>query len=123
MRRIGAGALVATLAAALLAGPATPAATAQNDQLRQVLFVGNNWDGTVDVLTADGELDRVGSLNVVPDRTQRLIEIYLNPIRLVFFLAIRQLIGEGNDQFVDDMYTSPMSWRTARKNTSRMGLR
>ncbi|HEU5470706.1 MAG TPA: PQQ-binding-like beta-propeller repeat protein [Actinophytocola sp.] len=107
MRRIGAGALVATLAAALLAGPATPAATAQNDQLRQVLFVGNNWDGTVDVLTADGELDRVGSLNVVPDRTQRLIEIYLNPIRLVFFLAIRQLIGEGNDQFVDDMYTSP----------------
>ena len=26
--------------------------------------------------------------------------------RLAYFIAIRELIGEGNDQFVDDMYTS-----------------
>ncbi|HET9139951.1 WD40 repeat domain-containing protein [Actinophytocola sp.] len=107
MRRIGAGALVATLVAAVLAGPAAPSAVGQPTDLRQVLFVGNNWAGTVDVVTPDGQLSKIGSLNVVPDRTQRLLEIYLNPIRLVFFLAVRQLIGEGHDQFVDDMYTSP----------------
>jgi hypothetical protein len=27
-------------------------------------------------------------------------------VRLAFFLAIRQAVGEGNDQFVDDMFTS-----------------
>jgi DNA-binding beta-propeller fold protein YncE len=107
MRRIGAGALVAILVAAVLAGPAAPAATGQPTDLRQVLFVGNNWDGTVDVVTPDGQLTPVGSINVIPDRTQRMIEIYLNPIRLVFFLAVRALIGEGHDQFVDDMYTTP----------------
>lgn len=107
MRRIGAGALMATLTAALLAGPAASAATGRIDSPRQVLFVGNNWDGTVDVVTPDGELDPLGSINVVPDLGQRLLEIHLNPVRLIYFLAIRQLIGEGHDQFVDDMYTTP----------------
>jgi hypothetical protein len=35
-----------------------------------------------------------------------MLEIYANPYRLAYFLAIRQLIGEGHDQFVDDMYSS-----------------
>ncbi len=30
----------------------------------------------------------------------------LDPVRFGYFLAIRQLIGEGHDQFVDDMFTS-----------------
>ena len=29
-----------------------------------------------------------------------------DPERLGYFLAIRELVGEGNDQFVDDMYTT-----------------
>jgi hypothetical protein len=33
-------------------------------------------------------------------------EILLDPVRLGCFLGIRQLVGEGHDQFVDDMYTT-----------------
>ncbi|MGO4430016.1 YncE family protein, partial [Streptomyces sp. MCAF7] len=44
---------------------------------------------------------------VIPDKDQRLTEIYLNPIKLAFFLGIRQGPGEGHDQFVDDMYSTP----------------
>jgi DNA-binding beta-propeller fold protein YncE len=35
-----------------------------------------------------------------------MAEITANPVRLVFFLAIRQFVGEGHDQFTDDMFTS-----------------
>jgi YVTN family beta-propeller protein len=35
-----------------------------------------------------------------------MLEIAADPVRLGYFLAIRELVGEGNDQFVDDMYTS-----------------
>ena len=34
-----------------------------------------------------------------------MAEILLDPVRLAYFLAIRELIGEGHDQFVDDMFT------------------
>jgi YVTN family beta-propeller protein len=34
-------------------------------------------------------------------------EIYRDPIRLAAFLVIRQTVGEGHDQFADDMYTTP----------------
>ncbi|MBW6432294.1 YncE family protein [Actinoplanes hulinensis] len=93
----------------LLAAGATvaPAPAAAAPALRQVMFVGNNWEGTVDVIEASGSYSRVGRLNVVPDRTQRLTEIYLNPIRLAFYLGIQQGPGEGHDQLVDDMYTTP----------------
>jgi DNA-binding beta-propeller fold protein YncE len=98
----------ATLAAALLAVvPLTAAPAAAAPELRQVMFVGNNWDGTVDVIEARGDFARIGRINVVPDRAQRLTEIYLNPIRLVVFLGIRLGPGEGHDQLVDDMYTTP----------------
>src|SRR6185436_8403154 len=33
-------------------------------------------------------------------------EILLNPVRLAYFLLIREEVGEGHDQFVDDMYSS-----------------
>ncbi|MEU4623572.1 YncE family protein [Actinoplanes sp. NPDC023801] len=71
------------------------------------MFVGNNWEGTVDVIEAKGAYTRIGRLSVVPDRTQRLTEIYLNPIKLAFYLGIQQGPGEGHDQLVDDMYTTP----------------
>ena len=72
---------------------------------RRVVFVGNNWDGTADIV-APGSFKRLGRIDVVPDYDERMQEIAANPYRLAYFLAIRAAIGEGNDQFVDDMYSS-----------------
>lgn len=110
--------LAALLAAALVAGPASGAETAAGASttsgapaagpgLREVLFVGNNWEGTADVLASTGDLAKVGRVNVIPDKEERLREIYLNPVKLGYFLGIRATAGEGHDQFVDDMYTTP----------------
>lgn len=94
--------------AALLAVAVMPvAASAATPALQEVMFVGNNWDGTVDVIHSSGDFAKIGRMNVVPDRTQRLAEIYLNPIKLAYYLGIQQGPGEGHDQLVDDMYTTP----------------
>ncbi|MCZ7438950.1 YncE family protein [Micromonospora sp. WMMC241] len=106
-RRAGLAALAAlalVVPAPLVAAP-TPARAAA--ALQEVMFVGNNWDGTADVIRSRGDYARLGRINVIPDRTARLREIYLNPIKLAYFLGIRQGPGEGHDQFVDDMYTTP----------------
>ncbi|NLU70370.1 YncE family protein [Streptomyces sp. HNM0574] len=71
------------------------------------MFVGNNWDGTADVVEPGGDLARIGRINVIPDKAERLREIYTDPLKLAFFLGIRQGPGEGHDQFVDDMYATP----------------
>jgi DNA-binding beta-propeller fold protein YncE len=89
----------------LLLAASTPAAAAP--ALQEVMFVGNNWEGTVDVIHSSGDFAKVGRLNVVPDKSQRLTEIYLNPIKLAYYLGIQQGPGEGHDQLVDDMYTTP----------------
>ncbi|MFJ5234449.1 YncE family protein [Kitasatospora sp. NPDC088391] len=88
------------------AAPAAPTA-ASATPLREVMFVGNNWDGTADVITSRGALSRIGRINVIPDKDQRLAEIYLNPVKLGYFLGVRLGPGEGHDQFVDDMYATP----------------
>src|SRR5687767_13558950 len=92
--------VIALVCVAALGATAPTPANAQ--QAQHVLFVGNNWDGTVDVLRPGGGFERIRRINVIPDRDSRMFEIYLNPLRLAYFLAIRQLIGEGHDQFVDD---------------------
>jgi DNA-binding beta-propeller fold protein YncE len=93
---------------ALLVVAGTPAASAAAaPSLQEVMFVGNNWDGTVDVIHSSGTFAKIGRIDVVPDRTQRLTEIYLNPIKLAFYLGVQQGPGEGPDQLVDDMYTTP----------------
>ena len=141
--------------------------------LQQVVFAGNNWDGTADVLiftppsetptlckskkgkrkgksargrggcrgkkgkkraaaakrrgckgkrkaaasrkrggctrpgtSTQGSFRRIARLNIIPDYAQRIAEIQRDPVRLGYFLGIRQLVGEGNDQFVDDMYST-----------------
>ncbi|TDB75612.1 YncE family protein [Micromonospora sp. KC723] len=89
------------------AAASAPVLAAPGAVLQEVMFVGNNWEGTADVIRSRGDYARLGRINVVPDRAERLREIYLNPIRLAFFLGIRQGPGEGNDQLVDDMYTTP----------------
>lgn len=73
--------------------------------LRRVVFVGNNWDGTADVLLP-GSFERVGRIDVVPDREERMAEILVNPYRAAYFAAINLFIGEGHDQLVDDMYST-----------------
>ncbi len=74
--------------------------------LRDVVVVGNNWDGTADVFdpTTFKVLKR---FDIVPDFDERLAEVNSSRIRRLFFRAIRNLIGEGHNQLVDDMFTSP----------------
>jgi hypothetical protein len=104
--------LAAALAAAVaFASPAFPATGPQQSQLVPVLFVGNNWDGTADVIRQGGTqsqptFKRVARLNIIPDINERMLEIASDPVRLAYFLAIREFIGEGHDQYVDDMFTS-----------------
>jgi YVTN family beta-propeller protein len=99
-----AAALVLTVAA-----PATAAsaASAAPDGLREVLFVGNNWDGTADVIRSSGDFAKIGRISVIPDKDARMAEINADPIRWIYFQAIRNSVGEGHDQFADDMYSTP----------------
>src|SRR5215218_10239435 len=87
--------LVALLLAASSAGAAT----------RDVLYVGNNWDGTADVVDPHS-FQRLARLNIIPDKDARLAEIQADPDHQAYFLGIRQAVGEGHDQFVDDMFSS-----------------
>lgn len=89
-------------AAALAEGPAVPA----QPGTREVMLVGNNWDGTADVVDTKS-FKRLFRINIVPDLAERIAEIQRDPIQLVYYaLLIRNLIGEGHDQLVDDMFTS-----------------
>jgi YVTN family beta-propeller protein len=85
---------------------ASSAQPARRRKVREVIFVGSNWDGTVDVLRPGGKFGRIARINVIPDIDERMMEIATDPVRLGYFLGIRELVGEGNDQYVDDMYTS-----------------
>jgi DNA-binding beta-propeller fold protein YncE len=92
------------LAAAVAALALAPAAGAAS-KTRGVLFVGNNWDGTADVI-GPRTFKRVARLNIIPDRDERMAEIQSNPADYGYFLGIREEVGEGHDQFVDDMFSS-----------------
>lgn len=70
-----------------------------------VIFVGNNWQGTITVIDSDS-LDVLGVLNGIPDKTQRLEEAKSRFIGRMLFYGIKQMVGEGNNQYVDDMYSS-----------------
>jgi YVTN family beta-propeller protein len=100
---------IAALAAALLLPASQAAAKSAGGKagIRHVVFVGNNWDGTADVIYPKAGYKRVARINIVPDLQERLLDIYSHPDKLGYFLAIRQLVGEGHDQFVDDMYSTP----------------
>jgi YVTN family beta-propeller protein len=83
---------------------ASPPADGQG-AMRDVLLVGNNWDGTADVIDVRG-YQRVRRINVVPDKDERIAEIKRDPIRWFAYTFIRNNIGEGHDQYVDDTYAS-----------------
>jgi hypothetical protein len=106
-RRARLAAAAVSVAALGLTGAGPLASPASGAALQQVMFVGNNWDGTADVIRPSGSYAKLGRINVIPDKDQRLLDIYLDPIKLIYFLGIRSGPGEGHDQFVDDMYTTP----------------
>lgn len=108
----GAGAAPARLAAsapsptaAAEPGASRSAILVEPGALRSAILVGNNWEGTADLIDAR-TFERIKRLDVVPDRTARLAEIAASPERSAYFLLIRRLIGEGHDQLVDDMFPS-----------------
>ncbi|HEX5909177.1 MAG TPA: hypothetical protein VFY44_01715 [Thermoleophilaceae bacterium] len=100
--------LIAVLGAALGGGSDAWAAEGVKGQkgTEETLLVGNNWDGTADVVDPV-RFKRITRINIVPDLAIRRAEIMADPVGLGFYLGVRQLIGEGNDQLVDDMFTSP----------------
>ncbi|MFJ9561172.1 YncE family protein [Streptomyces fuscichromogenes] len=98
---------VAAALALTVTAPATAATAAADASLRQVLFVGNNWDGTATVLNASGDFAKVGQLNVIPDKDARIAEINADPIKWIYYTSIRNEVGQGHDQYVDDMYSTP----------------
>jgi YVTN family beta-propeller protein len=99
--------LALALAATALAAPAAPAETATSPPppgTRPVLLVGNNWDGTADILDVPS-YERIRRVNVVPDLAERQAE-NLTPTRAPIALFVRTQVGEGHDQMVDDLYVS-----------------
>jgi hypothetical protein len=94
--------VVAALLCAMLA--AAPAG-AKPRKTRSVLYVGNNWAGTADVIDPV-KFKRLARINIVPDKMERIVEIASHPDRLAYFLAINAAIGEGHNQYVDDMFSS-----------------
>jgi DNA-binding beta-propeller fold protein YncE len=111
-RRVRRGTVGTVIGAAILAvapalaGAESPASTAgKRANVREVLYVANNWDGTADVVDPR-RFRRLMRINIIPDRVQRLAEINADPDRAFAFQGIRTLVGEGHDQYVDDMFSS-----------------
>ena len=72
---------------------------------QDVILVGNNWDGTIDIYDPHG-FKHIKVLDAVPDRMQRLEELKSRVDKQIMSWLIKKLIGEGNHQLVDDMFTS-----------------
>jgi hypothetical protein len=109
MRTFSSRVAVVLVAAAAALTPVTASSTSAapaGKGLRDVMFVGNNWQGTASIVDADTIEVLKSGINLVPDKAQELRDIRLNPVRLALYLFIQQGPGEGNDQYVDDMFTT-----------------
>jgi DNA-binding beta-propeller fold protein YncE len=73
--------------------------------LRDVIVVGNNWDGTIDIYDPY-TFKSIKKLNAVPDKQERLDDLNSGFVSRITSTFIRHVIGEGHDQMVDDMFTS-----------------
>ncbi len=73
--------------------------------LRDVVVVGNNWEGTADIFDPV-TFKVIKRLNIVPDYEERVAEATSTLKGKIFFSLIKNVIGEGNVQMVDDMFTS-----------------
>ncbi|MCW2813936.1 MAG: serine/threonine protein kinase [Nocardioides sp.] len=74
--------------------------------LRDVMFVGNNWQGTATIVDARTLRVLKRGIDLVPDRAQELRDIRADPERLAYYYLVQQGPGEGHDQLVDDMFTT-----------------
>jgi hypothetical protein len=107
MRRTAALLLPALLALVTFA-PASAAPDVDSPTgVHDVMFVGNNWAGTATIVDAHTLKVLKTGVNLIPDRAQELNDILINPVKLAFYLVIQQGPGEGHDQYVDDMFTTP----------------
>lgn len=98
-------AVVATAAAGGAAAAPAPAATA-DPGLREVMWVGNNWDGTASIVDANTLEVLKRGVNLIPDKAAETNAIMTDPVKLVFYLAINAGPGQGHNQYVDDMFTT-----------------
>ena len=65
------------------APPAKPTNGNGRDQRHPVIFVGNNWDGTADIIsTRRRSFRKLARINIVPDYRERILEICANPVDL-----------------------------------------
>lgn len=98
--------LCGALMLAIVLSVSSGVATAQSGNLQDVVVVGNNWDGTATVFDPDS-FEVLKEINVVPDYEERIEEIENAGLkRRAAFYLIKQVIGEGHHQLVDDMFTS-----------------
>lgn len=76
---------------------------------RSVMVVGNNWDGTVTIVDATTR-KKLKTVNVVPDLDEELQQVVTpsttHPLAPVLYVAIQQVVAEGHDQYVDDVFTT-----------------
>ena len=84
---------------------ANAAAVDDSIPLRDVVVVGNNWDGVITIFDPN-TFQIIKKISAIPDREERFEEIYSGLKRSISAGFIREFIGEGNDQLVDDMFTS-----------------
>jgi hypothetical protein len=94
-----------TLSLSTVTAVGTVSAHRRASEPRQVMFVGNNWDGTATVVDARS-FETIRTIDIVPDYERRMAEIRSSPDKLAFYLAVQQAVGEGHDQLVDDMFST-----------------
>jgi hypothetical protein len=100
--------LVAGTVAATGAGaqPPPPAQPAVAVQLRDVVLVGSNWQGTAEIFDPHS-FQILKRIDIAPDREERIQEIKDAGLRRhLTYKLIQWRIGEGNDQLVDDLFPS-----------------
>ena len=98
-------AVVAISALALGATAADAEAAKKKPRKRDVLVVSNNWAGTADLVDPH-TFKRIKRLNVVPDKAARIAEIQADETATFYYDSIRNLVGEGHDQYVDDGFVA-----------------
>lgn len=89
-------------------GPVVPGVVERSGKARgkrTVMIVGNNWEGTATIIDARTRKS-LATIDVIPDIREELRAIYTRPDRLLLYLAIQQVVAEGHDQYVDDLFTT-----------------
>ncbi|EID53411.1 YncE family protein [Saccharomonospora xinjiangensis] len=108
LRRPGAVATSTALAtvavSAMTATVFTPSPTAHAAPMSDVMFVGNNWDGTVDLVDAR-TFEKYQRIDVAADFDERVLQMRID--QRIAMAVVRDSAGEGHDQLVDDIMVSP----------------